>query len=318
MGFIRYIKNQFRHDRNMKRMLEELSLQQIEIQESIQKCWLDQKVNYLKEKIMTCKELGVTDEQICNEEVIVSFTSFGQRISEVSLVIESIMQGTVKPNRIVLWLSEEEFKGKTLPRTLEMQKSRGLQVEFCEDIRSYKKLIPSLKKYPESCIITIDDDAVYDYDLVERLVAAHREHSDAICACRMHKVKLGEDGKPLSYMDWDWCVEEYDKDSALLFPTGVGGILYPPQCFSSEVFKQEVFMDLCPHADDVWFYAMRLISGTPITQVYTGNPWGHFRELPSRNIGALSNENTDVKKCRNDVQIKAVMDMYDLYQYMLA
>lgn len=277
----------------------------------------EQRMHEFREKSLTTRERGVSEDRLCEHEIVVSLTSFGKRIYDVHLAIESIMQGTVKPNRIVLWLSEEEFKGKPLPRMLEMQMARGLQVEYCNDIRSYKKLVPSLKKYPEACIITIDDDAIYECDLVERLVAAHKERSNAICACRMHKVKLGEDGKPLSYMDWDWCVEEYGKDSSLFFPTGVGGILYPPQCFSTEVFNQKVFLDLCPYADDVWFYAMRVLNDTPIKYVYAGKPGGNYMDLPSGDIDALSTDNTDAANCKNDVQLKAVMDKYDLYRFLI-
>ena len=313
MGFVRYIKNQFRHDRNMKRMLSE----QNEELRQIRTLLMEQRIHAFREKTLMSKEMGISGERLCDNEVVVSLTSFGKRIYDVHLAIESIMQGTVKPNRIVLWLSEEEFKGKPLPRMLEMQKARGLQVEFCEDIRSYKKLIPSLKQFPEDCIITIDDDAIYEYDLVERLVTAHLENPNAVCACRMHKVKLAEDGKPLSYMDWDWCVECYETNSNLLFPTTGGGTLFPSGCLCQEVFNKRVFMELCPYADDVWFYAMRLMSDTPVVQVYTGKPVGYFTELPSMNLEALSKENTDVENCRNDAQIKAVMDKYDLYRFLI-
>ena len=310
MGLVRYLKNQFRHDRNIKRILTE----QNEEMRQIRSLLIEQRIHELREKTLNSKEMGVSAERPCGHEVVVSLTSFGKRIYDTHLAIESIMQGTVRPNRIVLWLSEEEFKGKSLPRMLEMQKARGLQVEFCEDIKSYKKLIPSLKKYPEACIITIDDDAIYECDLVERLIAAHREHPNSVCACRMHKVKLGEDGKPLSYMDWDWCVECYDTNSALLFPTTGGGTLFSPGCFSLEVFNQKTFMDLCPYADDVWFYAMRLINGTPVVQVYTGKPLEYCMELPSGDLDALSHENTNKTNCRNDVQIKAVFERYNLYE----
>lgn len=311
MGVIRYLKNMFRHDRNMKRILTE---QNEEIRQ-IRSLLIEQRIHELQEKTLNSKEMGISSEHLCDQEVVVSLTSFGKRIYDVHLAIESIMQGTVKPNHIVLWLWEEEFGGKPLPRMLEMQKDRGLQVEFCEDIKSYQKLIPSLKKYPEACIITIDDDAIYECGLVERLIATHLDHIGAICACRVHKVKLNDDGKPLSYMDWDWCVEEYGKDdNTLCFPTGVGGVLYPPHCFPDDVFNKNVFMDLCPYADDVWFYAMRLKKGTSVVQVYTGKPQGCYMELPSGNLNALSTENINVLSCRNDVQLKAVIERFGLFE----
>lgn len=309
MGLLKYIKNTFRHDRNIKRMLTE----QNEEMRQIRSLLVEQRIHEFHEKTLNSREGGISDECLCNHEVVVSLTTFGKRIYDVPLAVESIMQGTLKPNRIVLWLAEEEFKGKPLPRMLEMQKARGLQVEYCEDIRSYKKLIPSLKQFPDACIVTIDDDAIYECDLLERLIAAHIDCTNAICACRVHKVKLDEKGNPLSYLDWDWCSEQFDNSSALLFPTTGGGTLFPPHCFTNDVLNQNAFMELCPDADDVWFYAMRLMSNASVIQVFTGKPSGYYMGLPSGEIDALSMDNTNAVNCRNDIQLTAVLERYGLY-----
>ena len=83
------------------------------------------------------KESGITSEALCDVEVIVSLTTFGNRLLEVAPAIESIMQGSMKPNRIMLWL-EEEMKGVTFPIAIRRQQERGLEVFFCKDFRSYK------------------------------------------------------------------------------------------------------------------------------------------------------------------------------------
>lgn len=314
MGIVRYIRNQFKHDRNTRSILNN---QYSELQR-INELLTNQRIREYREKTLNSTEAGVSDNKLCDKNVVVSLTSFGSRIYDVHLAIESIMQGTVKPNSIILWLSEEEFKGKTLPKTLELQMKRGLHVEYTKDIRAYTKLIPSLMKYPEDCIITIDDDAIYEYDIVERLVASYQKNPDAISACRIHKVILDENNKPVSYLDWEWGVREIANDSPLYFPTGVGGVLYPPHCFSKEVFNQQVFMEKCPFADDVWFYAMRLLNNTPVAQVYTGRPSGYYWELPSSSINALSSTNTDVNKCENDYQLEVLFDYYDLYNKLIS
>ena len=314
MGVIRYIKNQFRHDRNVKKAFQD----QYEELMLIRQLLVEQRCLSLNEKTMNSHEMGITNERLCDHEVVVSLTSYGNRIYDVSLAIESIMQGTVKPNRIVLWLSEDEFKGRLLPKAIEKQKKRGLQVEFSEDIRSYKKLIPSLEMFPDACIVTIDDDVLYEYDFLERMLEAHRNHLKAVCGTRVHKVKLGQDGRPLSYLGWDWYTTEVGIESPLYFPTGVGGILYPPHCFAHEVLNKEVFMTLAPYADDVWFYAMNLMNRTPYTKVFSRKPNGDFVELPSSYDSALFAENTDLNNCRNDVQIKAVFEKYGLYDKLKA
>lgn len=50
----------------------------------------------------SCNELGVSDRRYASHDIIVSLTTYGKRIWDVYLAIESIMQQTFKPNRIVL------------------------------------------------------------------------------------------------------------------------------------------------------------------------------------------------------------------------
>lgn len=314
MGLYRYIRNVIRHDRNTRFGLDELSKRVIANETLLKEVGVQRRMDYIRDRALSDGEMGVSMERYCETDVVVSLTTFGKRIYDVCLAIESIMQGTMKPNRIILWLAEEEFKGKALPRVLLLQQKRGLQIEYCKDIRSYKKLIPTMRRYPDACIVTIDDDAIYEFDFLEQLVNKHNDYPAAVCAHRIHRVKLDGEGKPMSYLDWEWCIETDAGHSPLHFPTGVGGILYPPNCFSEEVFNEEAFMGISPYADDVWFYAMELLNGTPVVQACHSRSRGLFVDLPSGSIGALSKENTNEQCCRNDVQIKAVFEKYNLYE----
>ena len=202
MGVFNYIRNQIRHDRDVTAMLENNKSRIFENRQKIYEISLQFHIDRFRDKNIHSTETGITDEKYCDYEVIVSLTTFGDRIHNVHLAIESIMQGTVKPNKIVLWLSEDEFKGKTLPRTLLLQQKRGLEIKYCKDVKSFNKLIPSLIKYPDACIITIDDDVMYEYDIVERLINAHKKHPNTICACRMHRIVLNEKNFPVNYLKW--------------------------------------------------------------------------------------------------------------------
>lgn len=317
MGIIRFLKNQIRHDRNMKRMIDANATALLGLEREIKREAISRRADWLKEKVMSCKEQGVTEERYGGEEIIVSLTSFGKRVNEVYLAIESIMQGTLKPNRIVLWLAEHEFGEKVLPQTLLRQQKRGLQIEFCEDIRSYKKIVPTMAKYPDACVVTIDDDAMYEFDLLENLIRAHQENPDDICACRMHRIALDDQNKPKSYLKWDLLVYPDDK-SNLLFLTSGGGTLFPPHCFVEEFFNRDAFLSLCPYADDVWINAMIWKSERHISKAYTHSRWGcDFADISMEQEESLSERNLDASSCQNDVQIKAVMDKYNLYHYLL-
>lgn len=265
---------------------------------------------------LTSKERGTSDERYCERDVIVSLTTFGRRIHDVHLSIESIMQGSIKPNKIILNI-DESFKGKRLPRTLLNQQNRGLEINYCKDIRSYTKLIPTLREYPDAVIITIDDDLIYYYDVVEKLVNAYINEPDIIHANRIHRIVLDETSKPVSYMKWNLCDSPSDI-SHLNFLTGVGGVLYPPHCFDDEVFNESVFLDICKYADDIWFWAMALKNEVGIKKTYThtisGEDYWLNEELQS---DGLLVKNFNENDCRNDTQIKAVMDKYKLYEKLI-
>lgn len=315
MGIKRFLYNRLHQDHNTRKQLNELHNQLNQIQSDIEVLKTQSLINKLHEKTLYSHELGISTEQYCEHEIIVSLTTFSTRIDKTYLPIESIMQGTVKPNRIILWLSEEEYKNAQLPQTLKLQQKRGLEVKLCKDYLSYNKLIHALAQYPDAAIITIDDDVMYEYDIVERLVNAHKQNPSSICACRMHRVVLNKDNAPVSYMDWDLCISDLRK-TPLNFPTGVGGVLYPPHCFNNEVLNSETFMKLCPKADDIWFYAMALLNDTPNHWVATSHPEGYYHTLEYYS-NSLSFSNTDAQEKGNDVQLKRVFDKYSLYKKLV-
>src|SRR5690606_22827294 len=72
-------------------------------------------------------------------EVVVSLTSFPARINTVWLVIESLLRQKVKPDKLILWLSKDQFSSiDVLPKRLKSQILRGLEIRFVEgDLRSH-------------------------------------------------------------------------------------------------------------------------------------------------------------------------------------
>lgn len=272
------------------------------------------KADMLTDKALHSTASGTTSDKYGDSEVIVSLTTFGRRLSRVYLTIESLMQQSMPANRIVLWISDE-FQSRPLPRLLQNQMKRGLEVGFCKDIRSYTKLVPSLRAFPEATIITVDDDLIYDVDVLETLITHHLTSPKVICANRIHLMKKSSGGKLQTYMNWDWHIPYTGKADKLNFLTGVGGVLYPPHCLDPEVLNEKVFLDICKFADDVWFTAMAIKAGTPIikTCTFSSKGEGYIDNTEVQDL-ALHNLNIDPTICRNDVQIEAVFTKYDLYK----
>ena len=84
-------------------------------------------------------------------------------------------------------MSKNQFPNgnKDLPKNLIDLVDKGLTIENNEndgDIKSYRKLIPTLKKYPNNMIVTADDDLIYNKDWLEKLYKAHLKYPKDIVA----------------------------------------------------------------------------------------------------------------------------------------
>lgn len=257
-------------------------------------------------------EFGINRDEGRNKEVIVSLTTYSKRIFQVHLVIESLFEQNVKADRILLWLDKNEFASTDdLPINLTKLQSRGLDIAFCENLKSYKKLIPTLRRYPDALIITTDDDILYPEDFIERLYFAYLRNPTKIYFYRGHMMKL-KDGKMAPYKEWE-LETELRKPSLLNFPTGVGGVLYAQGLIDEEVLNDEAFMKLAPTADDVWFKAMTLKKRVECEQIQLECPFrDKFIFLDAMDDMALAKSNLIQNK--NDSQISAVFETYNLIE----
>ena len=301
MNIKRYIHNLFHHRRDSASREREIIRFAEEASAKMSALMRQQAINFYNQAFLEGND-GLTEDKLCESEVIVSLTTFGSRIEKVYLTIESIMQGVVKPNRIILWLAKDEFNMETIPSTLLKQKERGLQIEFCEDIRSYKKLIPTLKKYPEACVATIDDDVMYEIDFLDKLLRTHKQHPKNVLVKEV-----------LSYIHWPHVANDAEIETPYIIGIGVGGILYPAHSLHEEVLNQEAFMKLCPYGDDIWFYAMAIMNKAKTLKSITNHVDGDFVDIYDESLETLSIQNTSIENNRNDKQFKAVFDHYQLW-----
>ena len=213
--------------------------------------------------IKEVNEIGVTSEKR-TPQLIVSLTTYPARINSVYKTISTLLQQTIKPDKVVLWLAESQFPDKNLPENLTRLQEFGLEIKWTEkDIRSFKKLIPSLKEYPEDIIITVDDDNYYDERLVEFLYNSYLENPECIHARQAFVVKHDSQGK-LVMKARNYVYNSTYLPSFLNEPVGCGGVLYPPHVLDDNVMNEEQFMKIVPTNDDLWFWAHALRKGTKI------------------------------------------------------
>lgn len=256
---------------------------------------------------------GVTSERCCGEELIVSLSTFGRRIHGVALTIESVMEQTVKPNRIILSLGHE-FEGKgRIPGSLRLLERRGLEIRFTRDVGPYTKLLPVLHDFPEATIVTVDDDILYDYDFISTLVNSHICHPGAVVAPRCRIMKVAGGLLDLPFISWPFAQDD-SEPSRLLQPEGVRGVLYPPRSLDERVFDEKLFMSLCPTTDDFWFKAMGLLRGTEVVKCYSDGSRSNI--VNSRSDVSMTLHAVNNKAGGYDRQWEALFRHFDLGRFL--
>lgn len=193
--------------------------------------------------------------------VIVSLTSIPSRLATIHLTIRSLLAQTAKPEKIVLWLNET-LEG-SVPRTLQRLIGEVFEIRYSELTCSHRKLIHSLQSFPESTIVTCDDDVMYAPGWLEKLYADHCRYPNKIIAHECREIAYDETGKLKPYKQWP-TISVSGVSGARLMPIGYGGVLYPAQSLMEDVCNTELFMRLAPRADDLWFKAMSYLKGTMV------------------------------------------------------
>lgn len=250
-----------------------------------------------------------------NPELIVSLTTIPERIGTVALCLDSLLRQSLKPDRLILWLSESNEPGRSvispasLPADLLRLIQRGLEIRWCKDMRSFRKIVPTLHAHPTALIVTADDDIFYPRHWLKALYDAYQAEPQYVHCHRAHLMQYDAAGTALPYNQWEMMADGYQGPSYDLFPTGVGGVLYAPGHLHLEVLNERAFLSLCPKADDVWFKAMSLLARVQCKKVTIFS----YRPIEVRipNNRTLCSENVTLNG--NDPQIKAVARRYDVF-----
>jgi len=246
-----------------------------------------------------------------NQQVVVSMTSFPAAIPYAEQAIRSVLEGSVLPDRFVLYLSFAQFGEAGIPSSLRsIEESNSIfEIRDCDrDLRSYLKLIPALRDFPDALIVTVDDDVHYHRDMLRDLLRIHKEVPDSIIAHRAKRIKIGRPYKEWKKYHWYHFVLKRLWKSPLTLQTGVGGVLYPPHCLSEEMLNPDLFTNIAPTTDDIWFWAAAIKHGTYIVPVPFGENKPH--EIGKPNSMALKRKNYMESEDRNREAIEAIMDRW--------
>ncbi|MBD5261925.1 MAG: hypothetical protein HDS38_07345 [Bacteroides sp.] len=251
------------------------------------------------------------DSDLCEIPVVVSLTSYGRRVSSVVYyALVSILNQTVKPQRIILWL-DDTWSKKTLPKKLLSLERFGVEYKFCRDLKSYKKLLPTLNEISEYPIVTVDDDVMYEPNFLKSLYDSYLAEPDKIHCTHAVSPILKSENQFESYIKWPEYIKN-DSHTDYIFPIGEGGVLYPPKSLYKDVTDFDLALSLCPNADDIWFWIMALKNGTKHKVVDLKKVFYSFDALYQFLHKGSALTHSNAKKNKNDEQLKQVVSYYKM------
>lgn len=238
--------------------------------------------------------------------ILISLTTYPARINSVYLAIYSILNQTIKPNKIILTLIKEEFPNgeANLPKNLLSLKKKGLEILWASDnLRPHNKYFYSMQKFHKALIITIDDDILYPSNTIEKLIKCYRKFPKAISALHTDKFfynnnRLGDYSKAIIGYTNEINIPKFD-----LLAEGFAGVLYPPSILPPETFNKDLIQRCAPIADDIWLKCIELKYNIPVV---CANAKHHVTVLTKYQTNALFIQNRE--KNLNDKQLEATQE----------
>jgi hypothetical protein len=187
-------------------------------------------------------------------------TSYPPRIKFVKNSFNSIIKQNISPifYHCVLVLCLIEFPNKELdlpPDLLNLIYIEGIEIIwYKKNIRSHKKLIPTIKKYPNNPILIVDDDNIREENFVQTFLNDHKKYPNDIIFGYSRFV-LNKNYKFIKRK------KIKENEYILARPSnGLGGILYPPNTFTDKrFFYENIFMKLSPSSDESWQWCFAII-----------------------------------------------------------
>lgn len=188
--------------------------------------------------------------------VIVSLTSMASRLVIARYTISSLFEQTWPADRVILNISHEAYlldEGvNELPFFIDELREKGLEINWVENMGSYRKLLPILSIVNDNdIVVTCDDDVIYGPDWLKALLTCSEKYPDSIICGRARQPVSNFFRMTQSYVNW-----AFVKPGTLgsnLVPIGISGIVYKKNLLDLEFVTDRSFLEYSPRQDDLWF-----------------------------------------------------------------
>jgi hypothetical protein len=231
----------------------------------------------------------------------ISLTSWRPRLPDLPLVLLTLLQQTLRPKEIVVWLTVEDhnaFAGNIR----EQFGKFGVRFQICDDLKVHTKWLPMIEEGHHKPFVICDDDIIYPREWFAALAAEDRP--DAYVGGKCHRIVVEPNGLVAPYSAWEKQIRTDGQPSHSIFITGCGGAVIHPDRISHRFLDRAEIRRVCPRADDIWLKAAHLAAGIPCYKTRYSFP---CLELPGTDESGLAISNVD--SGGNDEQIRN-LDQY--------
>lgn len=195
-------------------------------------------------------------------KIIITMTSYPKRIQYVGKAIFRFFKTqTVKPDVFYLWLAEAEFpnKEKDLPEDLiTICSAFNVKIKWTKENEYCFKRWYIYPEHYEDFVISIDDDPIYQSNLIELALKYNAIFPNTVFAIpnigyrRVYKNSIHND---MNFHNSD------KPDFQFAF---CGQCIIPPKCFPMNGFTDEmnkIRKQICPICDECWFNPWFVLNG---------------------------------------------------------
>ncbi|MDI2090341.1 glycosyltransferase [Commensalibacter oyaizuii] len=203
--------------------------------------------------------------------ISVNLTTTSSRLGLCSATIWSLIHQTKKPDKIVLWISQEAYLAdegiKAIPSWIDELNSilNIIEVKFVENTGPYRKIINAIRSANQSDILFyVDDDVIYGDKWLETLLQDFYENGSKLAiASRVRIIRRNIFGRLQSYSRYRICKKpiKFSRDYII---TGVGGCVLTKSMISQALINNDDYILLAPKTDDIWISKILELSGTMV------------------------------------------------------
>ena len=193
--------------------------------------------------------------------MIVSFSSHPPRFGFLPDAINELARQTLLPSLVVVNV-DIRFVNDLPPLDAS---AFPIEVAGVEDLGPATKLIPTMQRYPDLPIVTMDDDVIYRRSLLDELSTAAKMAEDKVVATMARLIPRFPGSTRIPYRYWpyfDGIVTPVV--SPWLLPLGAEGVWYPPDSLHPDAFEGTELKRKSPTTDDLWFWIHRVRQGVEV------------------------------------------------------